>query len=118
MRARRPLARFWIARERRAVALGCGRHLPPFIARHVPHLASYEPASATPALTRSARAAGETNASSSQKSWPERAGDAEASLELERKKSEKERALRTAIETRLDEAEKRDVAKLSINCNL
>ena len=67
---------------------------------------------------RSARAAGETSAAGLPKSWPERAGDAEASLELERKKSEEERALRTAIETRLDEAEKRDVAKLSINCNV
>ena len=57
-----------------------------------------EPASATPALTRSARAAGETNASSSQKSWPVSAGQAAASSELER-------ALRIEAEQRAVRAE-------------
>ena len=48
------------------------------------NLAAANGRSATPALIRSANAADETNASSSQKSWPERAGQAATSLELQR----------------------------------
>ena len=71
-----------------------------------------------PANTRSSHAADETNASSSQKAWPERAGEAEASLERALRVEAEQRAVRAEAEADRERRRRIDVETQLVYANV